>query len=72
MNPRTQELQYNLELAEGEVPGESTLQALRELEQLGLVEKTGELRNGKPVWALTALYHSIQETAPELLEIMLD
>ena len=29
--------------------------ALLELEQLGLVEKTGRLRNGRPVWVATAL-----------------
>ncbi len=40
---------------------------LRELEQLGLVEKTGELRNGRPVWAVSARSVHLEETAPELL-----
>ena len=30
------------------IPRNSTLRALLELEQLGLVERTGELRNGQP------------------------
>ena len=54
------------------MPRESTFQALRELEQLGLVEKAGELRNGRPVWAVTALSKHLEETAPELLEIILN
>ena len=45
---------------------------LRELEQLGLVEKTGELRNGRPVWAVTARSEHLEETAPELLEAILN
>ena len=31
-----------------------TDQRLAELEQMGLVEKTGEHRDGKPVWRMTA------------------
>ena len=42
--------------------------ALLELEQLGLIERTGRLRNGQPVWVATALWKRLEETAPELLE----
>ena len=50
------------------IPRKSTLRALLELEQLGLVERTGELRNGQPVWGLTASARHLEEAAPELLE----
>ena len=53
------------------MPRESTLRALRELEQLGLVEKTGELRKGQPVWRITASSKDLEEAAPELLEAIL-
>ena len=53
------------------MPRESTLRALRKLEQLGLVEKTGELRNGQPVWRITASSKHLEETAPELLDAIL-
>ena len=53
------------------MPRESTLRALRELEQLGLVAKTGELRKGQPVWRITAGSKDLEETAPELLEAIL-
>ena len=43
-----------------------------ELERLGLLEKTGELRNGQPVWVSTALSNHLEEIAPELLEFILD
>ncbi len=46
----------------------STLRALLELERLGLVERTGELRNGQPVWGLSASARHLEESAPELLE----
>ena len=46
--------------------------ALTELEQLGLVERNGELRNGRPVWVTTAYCKHLEETAPELLELILD
>ena len=39
--------------------------ALLELEPLGLVERTGEQRNGQPVWVATALCKRREETAPE-------
>ena len=45
-----------------------TLQAL---EQLGLVEKTGEFRKGRPVCAVTAYSKHLDETAPELVELIL-
>ena len=53
------------------MPSTSTSQSLLELEQLGLVERTGELRNGQPVWVATANYKCLEETAPELLESIL-
>ena len=97
LNPRTQELQYNLELAEGDrhggakegnalsggalhrqhTPGSVTMngashddieRALLELEQLGLLERTGRLRNGEPVWVVTALCKRLEETAPEQMK----
>ncbi len=43
--------------------------ALLELEQLGLVERTGEVRDGQPVWVVTALSKRFdEETAPEQLQ----
>ena len=42
--------------------------ALLELEQLGLVERTGELRNGQPVWVATALCKRLEEAAPEQMK----
>ena len=45
--------------------------ALRELERLGLVEKSGELRKGQPVWVATAYGKHLEETAPDLLELIL-
>jgi hypothetical protein len=45
--------------------------ALRSLEQRGLVEKTGEFREEQPVWAFTEYYKHLEETAPEILELML-
>ena len=81
LNPPTPELQYNLELAEGDRHGgakegnahsggvlrrretrgsvamngvshDDIERALLELEQLGLVERTGRLRDGQPVWVV--------------------
>lgn len=42
--------------------------ALLELEQLGLVERTGRLRNGQPVWVVTSLRRRLDETAPKLMK----
>ena len=44
---------------------------LQELEQLGLIEKTGEFRKGRPVWAVTEYSKHLGETAPQLLELIL-
>ncbi len=41
---------------------------LLEVEQLGLVERTGRLRNGHPVWVATALSKRLEETAPEQMK----
>ena len=41
---------------------------LLKLEQLGLVERTGRLRNEHPVWVATALCKRIEETVPEQMK----
>ena len=51
---------------------ESVDRALRELEQLGLLERTGEFRNGQPVWVLTAHCRHLEETAPDVLDLILN
>jgi DNA-binding PadR family transcriptional regulator len=38
--------------------GESIRQALDELEQWGLIRRTGEFRRGKPVFVITELGHT--------------
>ena len=44
-----------------------TEQRLAELETMGLVEKTGEHRDGKPVWRMTAWARQLEAEHPELL-----
>ena len=43
-----------------------TEKRLAELEQMGLVEKTGEYRNGKPVWRATARAPQLDDEDTEL------
>ena len=44
-----------------------TEHALAKLETKGLVEKTGEYRNGKPVWRMTAWARHLDAEYPEVL-----
>ena len=50
---------------------QDTNKALHELERLGLVEKTGESRDGRPLWVQAKYSKHLEETAPELLELLL-
>ena len=45
-----------------------TEKRLRELEAVGLVERTGEIRDGKPVWKMTAWARQLDTENPEVLD----
>ena len=45
---------------------------LAELEQMGLVEKTGEYRNGKPVWIMTAYARQLHAEHPEVHDSIIE
>lgn len=45
-----------------------TEKRLAELEQMGLVEKTGEHRDAKPVWRITAWARQLDAEYPEILD----
>ena len=46
-----------------------TEKRLAEMEQMGLTEKTGEYRHGKPVWRMTARARQLDaETLDRLVE----
>ena len=51
---------------------EEVNRAFLELEQCGLLERTGELRNGQPVWVTTAFSKHLEETEPEQLKLIMD
>ena len=40
-------------------------QAMRNLEQLGLIRRTGEFRNGKPVYKITELGRLVNFNVPQ-------
>ena len=44
---------------------------IRELEELGLLERTGEYRGGEPVFAISAYCERLVEESPELFELIL-
>ena len=49
-----------------------TEKRLAELEQMGLVEKTGEYRNGKPVWRATERAPQLDDEDPEALDRLVE
>lgn len=49
-----------------------TEQRLAEMEQMGVVEKTGEYRAGKPVWRITAWARQLDAEYPEAFDRLME
>ena len=47
-----------------------TEKRLEEMEQMGVVEKTGEYRDGKPLWRLTDYARQLDDEHPEALDAL--
>ena len=54
----------------GIMTNEAAVKHIRQMEAMGLLQKTGEFRDGMPVYVLSRFHDRLSEEAPEQLELI--